>query len=394
MTHNEKRGTILKGRYRLEGVSGSGGMSTVYLARDLQQGGRVAVKEDRHGEARILAGLRHPGIVRYLDSFSQHGRNWLVEEYVEGRTLSESVAEEGPLPETEAVFLALQLCSVLIYLQSRRPPVVYRDLKPENIMLKKEGEIRLIDFGIAREYVSGEDADTSGFGTIGYAAPEQFEGSRMQSDGRSDLYALGKVMFFLLTGWDPRELRKENWEDAVLSRVRSMSLAAWILRCTEEDPEQRPQSAEIAAYELKRMEREGNASERQSRGDPMGQRPRSAVMDTCELLQTDWNEMVPAESADSKRRRGEPMPEERKRKRTKTNPAAILLTILGILIYAGGFLFGLGKAFAAAARNGGDILWLEGAIFWGAAFLSGTLVMGLGQIIKLLQKISGALTGR
>lgn len=252
MTHNVKRGTILKGRYRLEGVSGSGGMSTVYRARDLKQGGCVAVKEDRQGEARILSGLRHPGIVRYLDSFFQHGRCWLVEEYVEGVTLAAYAEKTGPLTEGEAVFLGLQLCAVLQYLQSRRPPVVYRDLKPENIMLTKKGRIRLIDFGIAREYVAGEDADTSGFGTIGYAAPEQFEGSRMQSDGRSDLYAFGKVLFFLLTGKDPRDLRKENWKEDVLSRIRHMPLAAFILRCTEEDPECRVQSAEIAAYELRK----------------------------------------------------------------------------------------------------------------------------------------------
>lgn len=388
MTHSEKRGTILKGRYRLEGVSGSGGMSTVYLARDLKQGGCVAVKEDRHGEARILAGLRHPGIVRYLDSFSQHGRNWLVEEYVEGRTLAESVAEEGPLPEGEAVSLALQLCSVLTYLQSRRPPVVYRDLKPENIMLTKEDEIRLIDFGIAREYVAGEDADTSGFGTIGYAAPEQYEGSRMQSDGRSDLYALGKVMFFLLTGWDPRALRKENWKEEVLSQIRHMPLAAWILRCTEEDPERRPQSPEIAAYELRRMGREGNASEGRPRGDTMECRPQSPEIAAYELRRME------NDGTKRKGRREGPMPERKWRKRAESNPAAILLTILAILIYAGGFLFGLGKAFAAATQNGGDILWLKGAVYWGAAFLSGSLVMGLGQIIKLLQKISGALTGR
>lgn len=253
MRYSGKKGTVLKERYRLEGVFGRGGMSSVFLAQDLKQGGYAAVKEDRNGEARILSGLCHPGIVRYRDSFLQYGRSWLVEEYVEGMTLSDYVKRKGPVPEAEGFFLGLQLSSVLQYLQGQRPPVVYRDLKPENIMLTRKGRVCLIDFGIAREYVPGEDADTSGFGTVGYAAPEQYEGSRMQSDVRSDLFALGKVLYFLLTGDDPKRIPPEEWKKAVCLRIKNPAAAELILQCTERDPENRPSGAEVVSYELRRL---------------------------------------------------------------------------------------------------------------------------------------------
>jgi serine/threonine protein kinase len=213
-------GELLQQRYRILQEIGGGGMGTVYLAEDTRLPGRYcAIKEmtpanlperDRQWaiqsfrqEAAMLATLSHPGLTTVTDFFFE-GTNWyLVMDYVQGETLKDRLKRAGrKLPLAEALDIAHQLCDVLIYLHTQDPPVVFRDLKPDNVMLTPAGEVKLIDFGIARFFKPGQSQDTINLGTPGYAAPEQY-GGRGQSDPRTDVYSLGALLHQMLTGYDP-----------------------------------------------------------------------------------------------------------------------------------------------------------------------------------------------
>ena len=152
----------------------------------------------------------HPAIPRIVDIVDEAGTLYVIMDYVEGRTLEDIIAASGPRPEDDVVDWALQLCDALSYLHSRKPPVIYRDMKPSNVMLKPNGLVELIDFGIAREmHEDGSDVtaargDTVQLGTRGFAPPEQYGGSG-QTDARSDVYALGATMYNLLTAKNPAE---------------------------------------------------------------------------------------------------------------------------------------------------------------------------------------------
>ena len=203
-----------------------GGMGAVYRAQDQQlQGKIVAVKEmsesaiqagDRkeilkafQREARLLAQLSHPNIVRVSDYFQEGERHYMVMEFIQGRTLEEMLEEQTePFPEEQVLVWAEQLCDVLTYLHSQNPKIIYRDLKPGNVMVVDGTDtVKLIDFGIARFYKPGKQKDTVHLGTPGYAAPEQYEqyGGLGQSDERSDIYALGAMLHQLLSLRDPSQ---------------------------------------------------------------------------------------------------------------------------------------------------------------------------------------------
>jgi serine/threonine protein kinase len=207
-------GHLLDGRYRVRKVLGVGGMGRVYLANDTRLANRpVAAKEmilgdgiaekkaieDFTREATVLARLSHQGIPTLIDHFAEGGRHYLVMEFVAGGDLDKIVQEAGgKLPEERVVRWARQILSVLDFLHSQTPPIVYRDLKPGNIMIDKEGRAMLIDFGIARFLPKGGKATM--IGSPGYAPPEQYVG---RVEARSDLYSLAASMHHLLTGRDP-----------------------------------------------------------------------------------------------------------------------------------------------------------------------------------------------
>lgn len=212
-------GTVLDGRYRIVHTLGGGGMGAVYLAEDSRLGHvACAVKEmsdaftspaDRQYavqrfqvEALMLAKLRHPRIPRVTNHFLEHGRYYLVMDYVEGESLEHVLTREGQpgLPEQQVLEWARQILGVLEYLHGQNPPVIFRDLKPANIMRRKDdGSVVLIDFGIARLFVPTQASTI--IGTPGYVPPEQYQGL---AEPRSDLYSLGATMHHLLTGRDPR----------------------------------------------------------------------------------------------------------------------------------------------------------------------------------------------
>jgi tRNA A-37 threonylcarbamoyl transferase component Bud32 len=209
----------LNGRYLVLATVGQGGMAAVYRALDSRTHKQVAIKEmsqdglspteqtealeSFRAEADILQRLKHPNLPRVYERFSDGARHYLVMEFVEGQTLEQrqQAAGGGALPEPEVMAWAGQLCSVLAYLHSQRPPIIFRDLKPANVMLTPQGQVKLIDFGIARVFHPGRTKDTQVLGTPGFAPPEQY--GKAQTDSRADIYALGVTLYQLLTGYDP-----------------------------------------------------------------------------------------------------------------------------------------------------------------------------------------------
>ncbi len=208
---------VITGRYRLGKLLGSGGFGAVYLAEDLRLQRAVAIKicstrslppdetaqaaQLFQSEALTLARLRHPGLTAVWDYFSQDDEWFLVMEYVPGQTLRDVLKQSGGrLPIQQVIDYTRQLCEVLRYLHEQPHPIVFRDLKPGNIMVTPEGELKLIDFGIARLFTPGKITDTAQFGTPGYAPPEQYGG---QTEPRSDIYSLGAVVHQMVTGHNP-----------------------------------------------------------------------------------------------------------------------------------------------------------------------------------------------
>jgi Serine/threonine protein kinase len=207
---------LLAERYRIVRVVGRGGFGAVYKATDERFPSKplVAIKEmsddrlsaaekektlhDFRNEADLLVRLSHPNLPRVSDFFEEAGKAYLVMDFVQGSTLEDSQIElGGPLDEPTVLGWALQLCQVLYYLHTRTQPIIFRDMKPANVMVTPAGEIKLIDFGIARVFKLSRTKDTTLLGSQGYAPLEQY--GQGQSDIRSDIYGLGATLFDLLT---------------------------------------------------------------------------------------------------------------------------------------------------------------------------------------------------
>jgi hypothetical protein len=248
--------TLLHGRYTIVRWVGGGGMGAVYEALDNRIAGRrVAVKELNTAlvtdpqvsamfqqEAQILAQLHHPNLPAVSDFFNEGGKQYLVMEFIEGRTLEKALEDNrAPFSEAQVVAIGSQLCDVLDYLHTRPVPVIFRDLKPANIMLDALNQVKLIDFGIARHYKPGRTSDTQHYGSAGYAPPEQY--GRGQTDARSDIYALCVTLYHLLTRYDPALNPFALPPLRQLNPGVSPALDAIITRGMQPNPNQRWQSA-------------------------------------------------------------------------------------------------------------------------------------------------------
>jgi tetratricopeptide (TPR) repeat protein len=227
------------GPYRIESKLGEGGMGEVYRAVDTRLGRPVAVKiiherfSDRfEREARAISALNHPNICTLHDV----GPNYLVMELVEGETLAE-LLKNGPLPLQTVLLYGLQITAALA--EAHGKGIIHRDLKPGNIMIAKSG-VKVLDFGLAR---SGQDETVTAshmiLGTPVYMAPEQREGK--PADARTDIYALGCVLYEMLTGARVGPQRK---------RIRPRRLEQIVMRCLQEDPGRRWHSAAELHREL------------------------------------------------------------------------------------------------------------------------------------------------
>ncbi len=256
-------GSLIDEKYEIVKQIGRGGMSVVYLAVDRRLKKRWAVKEIqkcRDGEedgivinsllteAEIMKRLDHPALPRIVDIIEDPENIWVVMDYIEGRSLDRILEEQGPLPEAAVLNWAKQICEALLYLHSRKPPIIYRDMKPANVMLGPEGNIRIIDFGIAREYKEKGRTDTTVLGTRGYASPEHY-GSR-QTDARSDIYTLGMTLHHLLTGANPRAPGYVYHPVRYWNPVLSPGIESVINRCTALDPDARYPDCRALLYDL------------------------------------------------------------------------------------------------------------------------------------------------
>lgn len=248
-----RSGTLYAGRYRIAMQIGKGGMGRVYLAEDERLGGKpVALKltrplpEERDAfltEAKLMSALTHAHLPAILDYYppDDGGLACIVMDYVAGDTLAERFERFGlRLPFRLLLRYMLQLCDVLAYLHAQSPPVVFRDLKPSNVLIDQADRAVLVDFGIARRYRAGEQADTLMLGTPGFAAPEQLWGE--QSDARTDLYALGALAYYLLSG-GRFAMRHRGDMRAALQGDAPPGFAALLERLLADDPDRRPQSA-------------------------------------------------------------------------------------------------------------------------------------------------------
>ncbi|MDD9267838.1 serine/threonine protein kinase [Paenibacillus sp. GCM10023248] len=244
-------GTCIGGRYRIEALLGQGGMSQVYLAEDMKLRGKkwavkACVQADEESavfleEAEMLARLQHPQLPQLIDYLWCDGTGFLVMDYIQGPTLQDLFEEKGrELPLPTLIQIASQLCDLLHYLHTFQPrPIIYRDLKPANIMLNEQSQVRLIDFGVARHFTQGKPSDTMQMGTIGFAAPEQVLG--LQTDARSDLYSLGAMLYYLLSGGQYAYLSHKPWEKLRPDLPEALTSSLRLL--LQEHPEHRCQSA-------------------------------------------------------------------------------------------------------------------------------------------------------
>ncbi len=229
-------GTILDGKFKIVQVLGEGGMGTVYKVEQVGKPGyfravkeliinptmpadeRTSAIERFDKEIDLLFNLKHPLIPSLILSFQERGNYYFVMEFVPGRNLEKMLEDaKTPLDEDQVINWMMKVCEALSYIHSRKPPIILRDLKPGNIMITPDGNVQLIDFGIARKFDPNKRTNTENLGTISYASPEHLgsitapgqkrsaanPGKLVQTDARSDIYSLGATMYHLLTNHEP-----------------------------------------------------------------------------------------------------------------------------------------------------------------------------------------------
>ncbi len=224
-----EQGTVIDGRYEVLSRIGTGGMADVYLARDQLLGRQVAVKLLHHRfaedqefverfrrEASSAAGLSHPNVVAIFDRGEWDGTYYIAMEYLPGRSLKAVVREQGPLEPARAIDIVIQILQAARF--AHRRGVIHRDLKPHNVILDEEGRAKVTDFGIARAGASDMTLTGSIMGTAQYLSPEQAQGHAVSA--ASDIYAVGIVLYELLTGTVPFD-----GETAVTIALKQVSAA-------------------------------------------------------------------------------------------------------------------------------------------------------------------------
>jgi len=274
-------GEIVKERYRIEKVLGEGGMGVVYLGKDIDLERFVAVKEIKSSlpdydkyierikkEAKVLAKLNHSNIVILYDLI-KFQNNWhLVMEYVEGMTLDKKLVQVGALPDQEATPIFKQILAALDH--AHQAGIIHRDVKPGNVMIKSDGRVKVMDFGLAKDQTNlsatrSTKTEHTG-GTLYYLSPEQVESDGKVVDHRSDIYSLGMTCYEVLAGFMPLKDKKTTVKilNAILrdnfppptkfNATVPKELSKIVLKAIALKPEKRFQSAGEMLAEVEKFE--------------------------------------------------------------------------------------------------------------------------------------------
>lgn len=260
------------GKYRILRPLGQGGEGVVFLVEDTDLGRQVALKrlrEDGDGgdvirrEAAFLRDLRHPmlpvvyelfrGELRADDIPLQEGVWYLAMEYLAGISLHNYIEQNGSVREEQACLWGEMLLDVLIYLHTRETPVIYQDLKPGNIIVCQDGSLKLVDFGAAFFRSYGEKREERMAWTAGFCAPEQqgTAGRQPYADERSDIYAFGRTLYYMVTGSDPGKPPYGQLAPSLFNPLLSSEFECLIERCTREEPRERYQVAAEVLRDLR-----------------------------------------------------------------------------------------------------------------------------------------------
>lgn len=250
-----RNGDVIDGKYQLKEIIGVGGMSVVWRAVDLGLQKDWAIKESRKdkkiksvqdNEIEVMKKLDHPGLPHIIGKSRVGDSDLIIMDLVEGESLGDILKEEGAQDEKKVIEWGLQICDALNYLHSQNPPIIYKDMKPDNVMVRGENResIKIIDLGIAMETGKLQKA-----GTPGYQPPEQGEG---YADQRSDIYALGMTMHYLVTGVKPKAGNYAPIRD--WNPLLSEGLERIINKCVETDPNRRYKSMKGLMNDLKHPE--------------------------------------------------------------------------------------------------------------------------------------------
>lgn len=259
---------VLKQRYRVRQKLGEGGFGAVYKVEDTQLHNRflaakkldlssIAPKDQQDAinsfqrEAALLAGLQHPNLPRVYEHFIENGDYYLIMDFIEGETLTEQLARQSLqlLPIERVVSIGIELATVLDYLHTRQPPIIFRDLKPDNIMLTADNHIYLIDFGIARHFDPYEKKHTENLGTPGYVSPEHYK----LVTPLSDVYSLGAILHQLLLGEDPSTYGLFQYPELHLLGHAQTQLANLVMQMLALDQRSRPASAAEVRQRLQQI---------------------------------------------------------------------------------------------------------------------------------------------
>lgn len=240
-----KAGEVLNARYRIDGVLGKGGSSNVYFGKHLGLDMEVAIKEisaeklgkiSAANEALLLKEIRHPALPNIMDIFDEDGYTYIIREYCRGEDIRKNIHQSGPYSLDKCKLIVKHLSSVLNYLHSQEPALIYRDLKPSNVIIDEKSNIKLIDFGISRKFDQEKKDDTQYMGSRKYAAPEQF--GLGQSSPKTDIYSLGMLLYFMYTGEDYCDLEEdEKW--LKFRSAKEVQLKSAIIKSISFRPEER-----------------------------------------------------------------------------------------------------------------------------------------------------------
>ncbi len=260
--------TVLSGKYEVVKLLHTSGMANVYLVQDNKLSKHWCMKEIRKSsagtnkveyysllqEANIMKSLNHANIPRIVTIEQEGDSIFIVMDFVDGMSIrdwmSRSRSGNGRVPQEIAVTWMRQICQVMIYLHNRKQPIFYRDMKPDNVMIQSDGSIKLLDFGVSVIIKEPGQKIERALGTQGYAAPEQSKRGNV-CDLRSDIYAMGKTLYAMLTGINPNQVPEDKQKPVreIDSNI-SIGLEKIIIKCCQKNPDDRYQSCEELMYDL------------------------------------------------------------------------------------------------------------------------------------------------